>query len=160
HAGIPVFGGEIIVHLDSAGSVLGFTDGLVPDVQADTSAGLAANDAENIALRTGRALSRVNPQQDGELMILRREGADYLTYRFQMQEMGGDRPSMPVVFVDAHTGRVVWSYDNLQTAKNRQVHNLNHSTTLPGPLVRSEGGALNGDSDVDTNYLRLGSTWD
>ena len=35
-----------------------------------------------------------------------------------------------VVFIDAQTGAEVWSYDNLQTAKNREVHNLNHGTWL------------------------------
>lgn len=51
-------------------------------------------------------------------------------------------------------------YDNLQTAKHRELHDLDHATSLPGPIARVEDGAATGDHDVDTNYALLGWTYD
>ncbi|MUY71872.1 hypothetical protein GLN44_25270, partial [Shigella flexneri 2a] len=40
-----------------------------------------------------------------------------LAYRVQLRrEDGTDETSMPVVFIDAHTGEKLFEYDNLQTA--------------------------------------------
>jgi vibriolysin len=64
------------------------------------------------------------------------------------------------VFVDAADGAVVWSYDNLQAARNRVVYNLNHSTMLPGQLARVEGSAASSDGQIEAGYDRMGSTYD
>ena len=73
------------------------------------------------------------------MQILRRDGVDHLTYRVQLDmRTVDDEPTMPVVFVDAHTGEVVWSYDNLETAMNRNTYTAKNRTTLPGTLLRTE----------------------
>ncbi len=45
-------------------------------------------------------------------------------------------------------------------APRRSVHDAEHGTTLPGVLVRGEGGEPSGDPSVDEAYDGLGSTWD
>ncbi len=158
--GVPVFGAEAIVHLEPDGRVTGVTDRLVRGIQLDPSPRLD----RAAAVRAAVAASAVGPiaiQAVADLQILRRTGKDVLTYRVQLDYTDVDgRPQRPVVFVDARTGAEVWRYDNLQTARNREVHNLNHGTALPGPIARIEGGAAIGETDVDTNYDRLGSTYD
>jgi hypothetical protein len=44
--------------------------------------------------------------------------------------------------------------------KERQIYTTNHSSTLPGTLVRSEGQAPSGDAEVDEAYDGLGDTFD
>ncbi len=83
-----------------------------------------------------------------------------LTWRVQFGELPTTPIQKPVVFVDAHNGRVLLKYDNLKTSKNREVHNMNHLTVLPGPIARIEGQAAVGEPDVDGNFARLGSTYD
>ncbi|MEZ4398611.1 MAG: M4 family metallopeptidase [Kofleriaceae bacterium] len=156
--GVPVFGAEAIVHLDPTGKYLGLTDGLVRGIAVDPRPSLDATRAIAAAVSATGAAAGLRSAAD--LQILRHGGKDRLTYRVQLDYTDGGEPRRPVVFVDARTGAVVWSYDNLQTARNREVHNLNHGTALPGPIARTEGGAANGDTDVDTNYDRLGSTYD
>lgn len=96
--GVPVFGAEAIVHPDGR-----VTDGFLDEVDVDTTPTLSADDARRIA--------RLDAPAD--LQILRHDGVDHLTWRLRGRL---DTPSLPVVFVDAHTGAIVWSYDNLQTA--------------------------------------------
>ena len=69
------------------------------------------------------------------------------------------RDSMLYV-LDAHTGAILTSYNEIDTARNRQVYTTNHSQTLPGTLVRSEGGPATGDADADHAYQYLGDTHD
>src|ERR1051326_3916040 len=45
HQGVPVFGGEAIIHLNSDGSFFAMTDGLLKNVSVDTNPALSANEA-------------------------------------------------------------------------------------------------------------------
>ncbi|MEQ1569500.1 MAG: M4 family metallopeptidase [Myxococcota bacterium] len=155
--GVPVFGAEGIVHLDSDGSVRGFTDGLVANPNVDLNPSLTVDDAiaEAIGFHPGEVDAFV-----ADLQVLRHEGADHLAWRVQIDDLASGTPSRPVVFVDAHTGEVVWSYDNLQTAKSRITHSANNTYNLPGVLKRSEGDAAIGDIPVDAAHDNAGVTYD
>jgi thermolysin len=122
HHGVPVFGGEAIVHLnaDSEEEAEPATDTLVADVNVFTTPGLSEDDA----VRTAKARYKSKKGCDDcftdpprtDLWVLRHEGADHLVYRVQLSRLDGtEHTSEPVYFVDAHTGALVWSYDNLQT---------------------------------------------
>src|SRR6185503_16891185 len=64
------------------------------------------------------------------------------------------------VVVSAKDGSILQRIPHVFTAKNREMHDLNHGTTLPGPTVRTEGGPTVADPVVNTNYNWLGSTYD
>jgi vibriolysin len=64
------------------------------------------------------------------------------------------------VYVNARNGSVIERHPQVYTAKNREVHNLNHGTSLPGPVSRTEAQAPVGETDVDTNHTMLGHVWD
>ncbi|MEQ1504785.1 MAG: M4 family metallopeptidase [Myxococcota bacterium] len=154
--GVPVFGGEAIVHLDAAGAVT-VTDAFVPSLRVDTVPELSADDAidDAIGLFPG-IVSTV----DADLQVLRHTDGDHLTWRVQITDTDSPTPSMPVMFVDAHTGAIVWEYDNLQTAKNRQTYSANNGTVLPGTLRRSEGSANINDVPIDAAHNNAGTTYD
>ena len=117
HKGVPVFGGEAIVHLNSDDSVFAVTDDLVEFVQVDTQPQRTPGEAVDTAINTLGCADCLTAPPAADLQILRRDGNDHLTYRVQLRrEDGTEHTSMPVYFVDAHTGNVVWNYDNLQTA--------------------------------------------
>jgi vibriolysin len=79
--------------------------------------------------------------------------------RLDMTSVEGE-PSMPVVFVDAHSGEVVWSFDNLETAKNRLTYNAKNRQTLPGTLVLSEGQGPSSDAVLNQAHDNAGLTYD
>lgn len=138
--GIPVFEGEAIVHLGADGQFDSVNDKFVREINVDLNPKLQLSEATDAAILEmgGKTMLIGEPQVD--MQILRRDGKDHLTYRVQLEmRTVEDAPSMPVVFVDAHTGEVVWSFDNLQTARNRATYNAAQKTILPGTLVRSEG---------------------
>ena len=158
-SGIPVFGAEAIVKLTPSGDYDGTVDKLVRDLRVDTTASINAARAVELAA-AARGLAPPPATSKADLQILTGHGKERLAYRVQLAYDAAGQPQRPVLFIDARTGDVLWSYDNLQTAKNRELHNLNHGTSLPGPLARVEGGAATGDNDVDVNYGLLGWTYD
>lgn len=118
HQGVPVWGGEAIVHLSTRGKVDGLTDALVADVQVDAVPAYTADEAIDLAVDVyDRGWETLTADPEADLWILRHEGRDHLVWRVQLHRvLQGADDAMPVLFVDAHDGALVWGYDNFQTA--------------------------------------------
>lgn len=116
--GVPVFGGEAIVHLTKNGKLFALTDGLLDDVQVDTRPEYSADEAMDIAAEDYfDGWDKLTDDPTADLYVLRHEGADHLVWRVQLKRIDGtEHTTMPVMFIDAHTGELVWEYENLQTA--------------------------------------------
>jgi Zn-dependent metalloprotease len=158
--GIPVFGGESIVHIGADGMFNSVTDRTVSDVKVNLTPAITDRAAENAAVAAtgGRNLLVGKPAVD--MQILRQGGVDHLTYRVQLDMLNAkDEPTMPVVFVSAHTGKVVWSYDNLETAQNRATYTAKNRTTLPGTLLRGEGQGPTSDAVANQAHDNAGHVW-
>jgi vibriolysin len=151
--GVPVFGGQGIVHLDADGQVRSFSDGLVHGVSVDTHP--IVTEAGAIAL--ARA-TRAGDVVGADLQVLRLDGADVLAWRVRIADRAA--PARPVVFVDAHSGEVVFAYDDLQTLRNRMTYTAKNGFTLPGTLARAEGAAAIGNLPVDDAHDFAGDTYD
>jgi Zn-dependent metalloprotease len=120
--GVPVFGGQAIVHLDTATETeaVPATDNLIENVDVSTTPNLTAEDA--IGAAKGRYKEKkgcddcFTDAPKADLWVLRHESTDYLVYRVQLSRLDGtENTSEPVYFINAHSGELVWSYDNLQT---------------------------------------------
>ena len=124
---VPVWGGEAIVHLGRDATVFAITNHLVPDVAVDVFPGLtrdlavteavarmdcsACDPEPNQELPTGLRRPSIagceclTAEPELDLWVLRHEGVNRLAWRVQLRrEDGSDRTSMPVTFIDAHTG--------------------------------------------------------
>lgn len=120
---VPVFGGETIVHMDAWGGVTALTDNVVPGIKIGTSPVIFDDEAVDIAVDAAGGWQRASSDPDASLWILRHEGQDHLVWRVVVEQLDGSaNPAIPVVFVDAQTGDVVWSYDNLQTASGTALY--------------------------------------
>jgi len=116
HEGVPVFGGEAIVHLNSDASIFTVTDSLITNVNVRTTPDLSATEAVDRATSLYGCSDCLTSAPKVDLWILRRNDKDHLVYRVQLdREDGSKETSMPVYFIDAHTGKKVWHYNNLQT---------------------------------------------
>lgn len=114
--GVPVFGGQAIVHTSPAGQVLGVTDDLAGLVRVDTTPWLDATEAVDLAVGDEAAWAELSDEPAADLWVLRHEGVDHLTWRVQLHRVRYDaHDEIPVRFIDAHTGELVWEYDNLQS---------------------------------------------
>ena len=118
YRGVPVWGGEAIVHLTRNGKLAHMTDALLSGLQLDATPDYSADEAIDLAVEgvpDGWEAFDRDPVAD--LWVLRHEGVDHLVYRVQLSRLDGTADdTMPVVFIDAHTGETVWAYENLQTA--------------------------------------------
>ena len=123
--GVPVWGGEAILHIDVDGRLGQHTDQLVHAPTLDTTPALSAE--ESIALAAADYAAAELDEESGEptLYVMRQEETDHLVYEVKLVERdaAGNPTALPVVFVDAHDGTVLWSYDNLKTGYGTTLYN-------------------------------------
>jgi len=156
--GLRVVNGELLVHIRN-GQIYaangqardGISLSAVPTVTAQAALQAARNGSKDIF---GAVAG--NPQLT---YLLIRGGTMALTWEVPVTGARKDTPARDLVYVNARTGQVVETHPLIHSALNRELHNLNHATTLPGPLARSEGGALNADAVVNSNYDLLGNVY-
>ncbi|KFA93995.1 M4 family metallopeptidase [Archangium violaceum] len=161
--GVPVFGAEAILHTDANGSVVSVTDRLARDLKVDTTPGLRAEEAIQIAVAQvgGSRALRADPKADLQILTDEIGNGARLTYRVQLQSVTDKgAPSMPNLFIDAKTGEVVKQFDNLKTSRNRNTYNANNRTTLPGTLVRNEASGPSSDAVLNQAHDNAGFTYD
>jgi Zn-dependent metalloprotease len=166
--GIPVAGGELIVHLrgDQVVAANGKTLprlgrlGTTPTV---SPAEAVRSARAHLAQRSGaRELAFSTPR----LEVFNRgllEGAPYPTRLAWFLE-ATSTSYRQFVWIDARSGRALLDFSQLTDALVRQVYNANNAGALPGTLVRSDttnppGPAPTGDADTDKAYQYAGDTY-
>lgn len=109
HAGVPVFGGDVTRQLNG-GQVVSIFGTLYEAIAVDTSASIAEPAARKIVEE--RSGVRLGDTRAGELTVLPLDSGAYaLTWRIRAFD-GND---LREYFVDAHSGRIVVDYSDLQT---------------------------------------------
>ena len=104
--GVPVWEGEAIVHLKPDGELSRITDDLKENITVNTQPNFKPEEALKFALRTKTGRVRTLTEEPTiDLWIFRGEERDHLAYRVEMPRLDGtELTSIPVVFIDAHTG--------------------------------------------------------
>ena len=154
--GVPVFGGEVIVHVRQDGIIPRLTDDSRVVQVADTTPLYTADEALAAALTwaAGEAV-------DVSLWILPQKGGDHLAWRVTPAgavDVDG-QPSRPVVFIDAHTGEELWRYEDLKTASlsdsDQRVYNMKNGTSFSRATLGDSS-----DSDLLTSYNAVADVLD
>ncbi|WNG36296.1 peptidase M4 [Archangium violaceum] len=158
--GLPVIGGELIVHQDIEGVIYaanGSARGgeLVPakariDSSAAGIAALNATTGRHLEIEGAPRLAYVRSSKDNKLKLI---------YEVVVTGEGLDLPIRDHVYVSAQDGSIEGVATGIHSVLNRAVYTANNGTTLPGTLKRSEGGAATGDTHIDDNYAHLGTTY-
>jgi thermolysin len=107
--GVPVFGIQLVRHVDAAGHTLSVFGHFLEDVSADTRPALTAADARRAA--EAWAGAGAHGIATPELVLLPLEGRTALVYALWLRH-GLD---LTRCFIDAVDGRVLLSYSDLQT---------------------------------------------
>ncbi len=170
YQGLPVIGGELIVHLNNNAIVT--TSGKASRV-SDLATEPAIPPAE--ALQTAlRLVSALYPEAGGRLtasepilsvynpLIFGHDrDINQLVWQLEVKSADG-APIREFVLIDAQTGQMVLHFNQVDFAKNRMIYDKYSvpSDTLPGTLRRSEGQAATGDAEVDSVYDFIGDTYD
>ena len=180
--GIPVLCGEIMVQTNAFGGVVC----VLSDVLRDTAPlddgtvsitpSIGFDQGRTVALSW--AAGTFGGSQDdyiaaaGDRMlydptVVGNPGAISLVWKFLV---GGQTtpPTYEAVFVDAHSGQVVFHYPLIHDARNRQIYDGENTYQVTpdgriisdGKLVRSEGEPPTNIADVDLAYDYFGDTYD
>ncbi|QRN96199.1 M4 family metallopeptidase [Archangium violaceum] len=157
--GLRVVGGELILHADGAGNIYSANGSLRAGERGAAQASVAPEAALRAAVDGSTA--RGASGSEAKLVYVSTEGSQEprLAYEVRVQ---GERDGMPaddLVYVDARRGGILLVNPLIHSALNRKVYSANNGTSTPGTLKRSEGQAAIGDNHVDTNYDKLGDTY-
>ncbi|MCB9795257.1 MAG: M4 family metallopeptidase [Alphaproteobacteria bacterium] len=165
HGGVPVFGGEVIAHVNRDGSARAFSDSLIHDIQVDVG-GIEYSqvDAEEIALALDTRGLQPTEAPQTELVVLVHEGRSYLTWKVRTPFLDVE-PGIPVRFIDAKSGELVFEYDDLKTASlsdsDHATYDMNNSTRTNRATVgdSSDSELLTTHTSVGQAISFVGSNW-
>ncbi|MFL5322302.1 MAG: peptidase M4 family protein, partial [Myxococcaceae bacterium] len=139
--GLPVVGGELIVHLDKTGMLYAANstarDGVPVSATPDFDAVYALGAAK--ALPGYESFSFTQPEL--KYVFSSTDNALHLAYSITGTGVRDGMPARDVLFIDAHSGAVADLHPQVHTALSRKVYSSNSTTTLPGTLKISEGGS-------------------
>lgn len=157
HGGVPVFGGEAIVHTDAAGVLFRLTDTLVRDIVVDATPAHSADAAIAVATGLGLPTDKDVEAAAAELVVVRTAGQDHLAWKVARYVESPDNTlSQPVVFVDAHDLSVVDQFENIKTTalsdSAKVTYDMNRSTRFNRAAVGDSS-----DSDLNTTHNAVGS---
>lgn len=158
--GLEVVGGGLVLHSrnDAVYAVHGSARA---DLDAPRIPGLDVTEAVALARKDTSLVGPLDAGARPRLAYWKTGDALSLVYRVNVAGVREDgAPVDEEVVVDAMHGGIVARASNLQTLKNREIHDLNHDKVLPGPTARVEGGPAVADAVVNTNYNLLGLTYD
>ena len=169
--GVPIMGAELIVQLDESKNILAATGETLPSASVDTTpivgAAAAVQTALDVVARTHALSTATLTTSTPELWVYApgligpEDGPATLVWRIDVtpSTLSAIRE---LVLVDARRGSVPLHFNQIETAKNRQTHNLNNTTTLPGTLVCNESNptCAGGDADAVAAHLYAGDTYD
>lgn len=138
YKGVPVFGGQVITHLDGA-SVRGVTGRAFEGVRGlDTTPALNVSRAVEAARAALDDRDGVVKEPQAKLVILpARDGSPSATLTYQVQlpvEFTGKAPERQEVFVDAADGRVIWHYNSLPTGTGFSLYSGTQYIPTTGSL--------------------------
>ena len=159
--GLPVVGGELIIHKDASGKIF-MANGSARDGEIVPAMARISGEAARAAALDSTVGRHIASEGDARLVYIRSEKDNRLklAYHVVVTGEGLDLPIRDNVYVNALTGAIEATHSEIHSAKNRAVYSANNGTSLPGTLKRSEGGAVTGDAHVDGNYDHLGTTYD
>ena len=170
HNGVPVIGGELLVHVDDAHNVLAVAGKTLPETTIGIVPSIAAATAARNAIATvGKAhgldaseLTASNPELSiyNPMLVGPESGPTRLVWRIDVTP----RELLPIrelVLVDAERGSVSLHFNQVDTALNRQTYTSGNTTTLPGTLVCTEADptCAAGDSHAAAAHLYGADTY-
>ncbi|WP_240360045.1 M4 family metallopeptidase [Pyxidicoccus caerfyrddinensis] len=157
HNGLPVVGGELILHVNAAGeayAVNGSARG-AHEPQALTRVGPEVAQAAALA-GSGTLSARGAPRS---VYVLGDKGDLSLAYEVTVTGTREGEPVRDLVYVDATNGGVLQVRPQIHSTRNRQLYSANNQWVTPGTLRRPEGGGATGDAHIDMNYDHIGTTY-
>ncbi|UCH94293.1 MAG: peptidase M4 family protein, partial [Candidatus Aminicenantes bacterium] len=153
-----VDGRTIVVHIDAEKKVRVVNGYYVPNIDVDTTAKVKVSKAIDTAKKNLKPKEKITEKPKSELVVYNFKGKTYLTWKVVL--ISRDPMGEFIYYVDAHTGKVVYMYNDLKIACVRQTYDAGNRSVLPGTLRRSEGDGPVNDADLDGAHDNMGTVCD
>ncbi len=171
YQGVPVFGGELIVHLDDAKNIVSVSGKALPGITVTTRPAVDATTARRNALQSvakkyqmnADDLTATEPQLWVYDPMLLRPGIGFTSLVWRMDVTPKTlAPIRELVLIEAQRGGVALSFNQVDTIKNRETYTANNTLAVPGTLVCNESNptCLGGDPHAVGAHINAGRTWD
>ncbi len=162
YLGVPVFGAQVVVHMNDAG-ILSINGTYLPDVSVETTPVLSAADAQQLAVN---AVSKDDPSATAQApnlyiydtgLLQRRQGERALAYAVPVHAETLDEQ----VWVDAHTGLVLNRISSREEGLHRVIYSPEFDPDNPeANVVREEGDPPTLVPPFDNLYDFAGQVYD
>jgi Zn-dependent metalloprotease len=155
--GLPVFGGEAIVHLDPQGALVSVTDDMLRDLDVDTTPLYTSDEALAIGLDAYGHGNGLKHDATVTLYVVREGDVDHLAWLVRIPDLDRDTASIPMYFVDAHDGAILREWNDV---KNVALNDADKTTYDLAGGTRYSRAAVGDSSDADlaTTHAAVAST--
>lgn len=154
---LPVEGKQILVHINDNKEVQVVNGHYLPNIDLDTSATIQSAAAISSVKRDLNLQKELTQAPKAELVVYNYNEKTYLAWKTLLSSE--DPLGEFIYFIDAKTGEIIDSYNNLKFTLDRNTYDANNGTSLPGTLKRSEGNFPTGDDVLDTAHFNVGRVY-
>lgn len=148
YQGLPVFGYQLVVHLDAQNQVVTVNGHFRPGIDLDTTPKITPADAEQIALddlldvqlaAAERSRVQATVLRDKTQLMIHVDRSDQPRLTWYVTVMTHSPLGQWRYFVNARRAQVVHQFDSLAHGKRRMTYTADNSTDIPGRLLIDEG---------------------
>ncbi|NTU62669.1 MAG: peptidase M4 family protein, partial [Chloroflexi bacterium] len=148
YKGLPVFGYQLVVHLDAQHQVVTVNGHFRPDIDLDPTPKVTQAEAEQIALDdllnvqldpTERSRVKATILHDKTQLMIHVDHSDQPRLTWVVTIMTHSPLGQWRYFVNARRPQVVHQFDSLAHGKRRMTYSADNSTDVPGRLLIDEG---------------------
>ncbi len=161
YQGVPVYGAEVMVHYQPGGKkVFALNGTFIPYLALNTQPTIDSD----AAIAMVREIQAQGVLWEEPILRIYSGHIDpavwgnHLAWLVRIYDEA--EPSKNLYVVDAHTGDILTTYNELNDARNRVIHDAENTSNFTKVLVRSEGEGPTNDPDTDDAYDFLGATYD
>ncbi|HEX7153533.1 MAG TPA: M4 family metallopeptidase [Thermoanaerobaculia bacterium] len=159
--GLPVIGGEYIVHVDGTGKVFAMNGRFAADKDLPRHATV---DAWGALARAAAQAGINNPSwQDvkAELVyVINERGNAFLAWMARAAHVDEQGTQLDKIYADATSGDLVMKDATIHRARDRRTYTANFGTSIPGTLILSETTGTTADLSISKAHEYAGVTYD
>ncbi len=157
--GLPVIGGDLVVHVDVKGAVYSINGTARGDISPDLGSSAISESAATSIVSNDTRFAGMTQTASRLVYIQTQDGTTHKAYEQIVEGMRGQDPVRDKVYVDVDGSQIVAVYPTIHFSLNRKVYSANNGTSTPGTLKRSEGQAATSDVDVNAAYDNTGDSY-
>lgn len=148
YKGLPVFGRQLLVHLDPAQQIVAVNGQFTPALNLAVEPTISAAQAESVALANLRAEQllpfelasvRLEPLHDAARLVIFVDDAGSATLTWEVTVLTTSPLGQWQFFVNARRPVIVHAINSVMPIKRRMTYTARNGTSLPGRLLADEG---------------------